>query len=138
MGLDNMGLDFEQNIARTALVVEDHPDLRKMVETVLISEGFEVITAANADEALKHAEQRPFSLLLSDNRMPEKGDGLRLIRTISKFPTAFYTKIVLMSGTLNEDLSNSDKAEFQKNGWGMIVKPFNIDDLLVLVTAKKV
>ncbi|HEX7998002.1 MAG TPA: response regulator [Pyrinomonadaceae bacterium] len=79
---------------RQVLFVEDTSDTRDLVEFSLKQDGFEVVTAQTAEEGLKQARSRPFSLILLDIGLPDK-DGLELCREIRLFdqqtPILFYT-----------------------------------------------
>ena len=66
---------------RQVLFVEDTSDTRDLVEFSLKQDGFEVVTAQTAEEGLKQARSRPFSLILLDIGLPDK-DGLELCREI--------------------------------------------------------
>jgi len=63
---------------QTVLVVEDHADLREMLEVLLESEGFQVQTASNGKEALDSLHHGRPSLILLDLMMPVmSGDEFR-------------------------------------------------------------
>jgi CheY-like chemotaxis protein len=63
------------------LVVDDEPDARELLTTILVQCGAEVTAADNARAALDALEQEPFDVLVSDVRMREE-DGYDLIRKV--------------------------------------------------------
>jgi CheY-like chemotaxis protein len=64
--------------AETILVVDDCKPLCELIEVILCSAGYRVLTAENGNEALRLARQTPeIDLLLSDIEMPQmRGDEL--------------------------------------------------------------
>lgn len=65
------------------LIAEDEPNLRKLIKTYLIREGFEVTEAANGMEAVDRFYEKKFSLIVLDIMMPLM-DGLQVCREIRK------------------------------------------------------
>ena len=61
------------------LVVDDDEAVRNMVQEGLRRDGFEVVTAANVSDALRHIATQKFDVLLSDLHMPLPGDGFTLV-----------------------------------------------------------
>src|ERR1035438_6534768 len=61
------------------LLVDDNDILRKSLCLVLEHNGFEVVTAANVNDALKLIGAETFDVLLSDLQMPNAGDGLTVV-----------------------------------------------------------
>jgi len=76
------------------LVVEDDPDIRKILEMFLGEKGFRVKAADAASRALEMLEEEPIDLILSDVRMPGMS-GLDLLRHLKERDPEI--QLVLMS-----------------------------------------
>jgi DNA-binding NtrC family response regulator len=61
------------------LVVDDEAPMRAALEAHFVRDGWEVITAYGAHDALEKFRREPCSLVVTDMRMPD-GDGLRVMR----------------------------------------------------------
>jgi CheY-like chemotaxis protein len=59
------------------LVVDDEPDLRIFVSTVVETAGFKPMTAENGTQALGLARSEPPALVILDVMMPHIGDGIQ-------------------------------------------------------------
>jgi CheY-like chemotaxis protein len=80
----------------TVLVVEDADGLRELTRRLLERQGYNVLLAANADDALRLVEQNPsIDLLLTDVVMPG-ASGPELTRTLLQQRPAL--KVIYMSG----------------------------------------
>ena len=64
---------------KRVLVVDDDPEVRLFVETVLSEGGLATVAAGEGGEALRHLVRSAFDLLLTDVRMPGM-DGFELAR----------------------------------------------------------
>ena len=76
------------------LLVDDEPELLKMVSDILKDAGFEtVLTAASVKEAVMVAKQEKPDLMILDVMLPD-GDGFSLmeqLRTFTDVPIIFLT-----------------------------------------------
>lgn len=110
------------------LCTEDNPDTRDLLAFLLESEGFEVVCADSAADALELAKTQVFDLLLVDNWMPGLS-GVALTEQVRKF--GLKTPIIFYSGAGREQ----DKEDARLAGaQGYLVKPVDIDDLIAEVT----
>ncbi|MGQ9634326.1 MAG: sigma-54-dependent transcriptional regulator [Bryobacteraceae bacterium] len=63
----------------TILVVDDDPGFRRLIETILVREGYQVQTAGSVADALRQGQTRSFHLVISDLKLPD-GDGLAVLK----------------------------------------------------------
>jgi CheY-like chemotaxis protein len=79
------------------LIVEDEFLLRMDAVDMIASAGFDVVEAANADEAIEILESRPdITVVFTDIQMPGSMDGLKLARAVrGRWPPI---KIIATSG----------------------------------------
>ncbi len=82
------------------LIVEDELLLRIDAAEMIKAAGFEVVEAANADQAIEVLEaRRDITVVFTDIQMPGSMDGLKLARAVrGRWPPI---KIVATSGRLN-------------------------------------
>lgn len=82
------------------LVVDDMPFNLEVMEGLLFREGYQVITASNAGEALRIIESRPVDLAILDVMMPGM-NGFDLCRRLKAFAGKRFFPVVLVTA-LNE------------------------------------
>ncbi len=83
------------------LILEDEPQLTLII-CDLLGDDFEIETAENVNEALTLLGKRSFDILLSDQMLPGKKQGLDfLMEAMEQQPQA---KRILMTGYLNPEL----------------------------------
>jgi DNA-binding NtrC family response regulator len=106
-------------------VVDDEPALLDLIGEVLMLDGFNVICAESAKEALNILEHEFVDILISDVIMPEINGYQLAVMVKEKYP---YIKIQLASG-FNYDSNDADviDEELQRNS---LQKPFKIQGLL--------
>jgi CheY-like chemotaxis protein len=100
------------------LIVEDEFLLRLDAANMIGAAGFEVIEAANADEAIEILEaRRDITVVFTDIQMPGSMDGLKLARAVrGRWPPI---KIIATSGHL--DVVETDLPE----GGRFLPKPYS-------------
>jgi two-component system cell cycle response regulator DivK len=117
-----MALELKKS---TILYVEDNPDNRSLIRRVLEAEGYAVVEAINAKQALEMLETAPVDLVLMDINMPDM-DGYTLtakIKAIDKF-----SKTPIVAVTAN--VMRGDREKSLGAGCdGYIQKPIDIDTL---------
>jgi two-component system chemotaxis response regulator CheY len=100
--------------------------MRHMVGVTLRAAGYEVIEAADGEEALQYARDNPVDLVLADVNMPRM-DGITLVGHLRKLPNYKLTPMLL----LTTESSNESKQLGKRAGaTGWMVKPFHPDQLL--------
>lgn len=77
------------------LVVDDEPDIRELIQDILVDEGYNVATASNGEEARTAFSSQNPSLTLLDIWMPDI-DGISLLKEFKK--SNVNANIVMMSG----------------------------------------
>jgi CheY-like chemotaxis protein len=108
------------------LVVEDELLLRMDAAEAIRSCGFEVVEAANADDAIEILEaRRDITVVFTDIQMPGSMDGLKLARAVrGRWPPI---KIVATSGLV--DVGEKDLPE----GGRFLPKPYHARQLAVVL-----
>jgi two-component system chemotaxis response regulator CheY len=113
-------------MSKTILAVDDSASMRQMVGVTLRAAGYEVIEAADGDEALDYAREHRVDLVLTDVNMPRM-DGLRLVSELRALPNYHLTPLLL----LTTESSPERKAAGKRAGaTGWMVKPFDPEQLL--------
>jgi two-component system KDP operon response regulator KdpE len=110
------------------LVVDDEPQITRVLRTVLSSQGYQVRTAAEGEAALSNfTEWRP-ELVITDLYMPHM-DGVELcrrIREVSNVP-------IIVLSVRGEERSKVEALDSGADDY--VTKPFGIDELLARVRA---
>jgi two-component system, cell cycle response regulator DivK len=109
----------------TILYVEDNSDNRNLVRRVLTAEGFSMIDAANAVQALDRLKEVKTDLILMDINMPDM-DGYALTAKIKGMPD--YMNIPIIAVTANVMRGDREKS-LEAGCDGYIQKPIDIDML---------
>jgi len=108
---------------KRVLEVDDDPDIREMVSKLLLSEGYEVVSAVHGQDALEKMEGgfRPDVILL-DLMMPVL-NGFDVLRVMRRTPRWSSIPVVIVSANQGLDLVARGTA-------AIISKPFDLDVLL--------
>jgi two-component system nitrogen regulation response regulator NtrX len=112
---------------KTILVVDDERDIREALEGVLTDEGYNVVVAANAEEALTELFKNPSDLVILDIWMPgmDGVDALKEIKT--KFPNL---PVIMISG--HGTIETAVKTT-KLGAYDFIEKPLSLDKAVLTV-----
>ncbi|KZY31199.1 Fis family transcriptional regulator, partial [Oleiphilus sp. HI0043] len=80
----------------TILAVDDSASMRQMVSFTLKGAGFDVIEAADGQQALDKAKTTAVDLVLSDVNMPVM-DGIELVKNLRTLPDYKFTPILMLT-----------------------------------------
>ncbi|WNZ26977.1 response regulator [Leptolyngbya sp. NK1-12] len=110
------------------LLVDDNPDMRSYLKR-LLSQQWQVETAANGAIALTQIQQNPPDLVLTDVMMPEM-DGLQLLQALRANPQTRGISIMLLSARAGEEAMIEGLAAGADD---YLIKPFTVRELLARV-----
>ncbi len=109
----------------TILVVEDNERNLKLVRDVLEFAGFEVVTAATAEQGVAMAGEHPPDLVLMDLQLPGMS-GTEALRRLRGSPRTHAVPVVAVTAFAMKD----DRARALDNGFdGYLEKPISVRDL---------
>jgi two-component system, OmpR family, KDP operon response regulator KdpE len=116
------------NTAQNILVVDDEPQIQRVLRTALTGHGYSVRTAGDGDEALEVMRQWSPDLIITDLSMPNM-DGLELCRRIrakSEVP-------ILVLSVRGEEKPKVEALDAGADDY--VTKPFNMNELMARVRA---
>ncbi|MFC2048056.1 response regulator transcription factor [Chloroflexota bacterium] len=111
------------------LVVDDERTVRDILQRILEKAGYDVITAANGQEALDKISQFDVSLVLLDIMMPEL-DGFDVLE---RMPQHLNIPVIMLSG-IRDETTKIDSLGLGADDY--IAKPFSSEELLARIQAK--
>jgi len=115
--------------SKTVLIADDENDIVESLQFMLESEGFNVLTAFDGEEALQSARTNNPDIILLDVMMP-KINGYKVSRLL-KFDKKFQDIPIIMLTARSQD---EDKLIGEETGANeYITKPFDITDVIELV-----
>jgi two-component system alkaline phosphatase synthesis response regulator PhoP len=108
------------------LVVDDEVNITQILEFSIGSEGFEVITAQNGEEAIERARRERPDLIILDIMMP-KIDGYEACRILKANPLTKNIPVVLLTAK-GRDIDR--RLGYEVGATDYIVKPFSPNKLV--------
>lgn len=111
------------------LVVDDEPQIRKLLKTGLTGYGHQVITAANGQEALMFAAQQGPDVIILDIALGSPPDGLEICRELREWS---QTPIIMLSIRGDE---KTKVAALDAGADDYLVKPFGMEELRARIQA---
>jgi len=112
---------------RSALIVDDEPDIRELLEITLGRMDVDTRAVATLGEADECLRQHTYDLCLTDMRLPD-GDGLDLVRQLGRdYPT---TPVAVITAYGNMDAAVT---ALKSGAFDFVAKPIELQDLRNLV-----
>jgi two-component system alkaline phosphatase synthesis response regulator PhoP len=116
---------------KRVLIVEDDPDIAKLIVNYLAREGFAVATAPHGASGLKQARENPPDLLVLDLMLPEI-DGLEVCKALRGSPGTSALPILMLTAKGEE----SDRiVGLELGADDYVTKPFSPKELVARVKA---
>jgi two-component system, cell cycle response regulator DivK len=113
----------------TILIVDDSPVNLKLAKVLLLKEGYQVQTAADAEEAMKSLEASKPRLILMDIQLPGM-DGLELTRRLKASPETKDIRVVALTAYA---MKGDDDKAMAAGCDGYITKPIDTQALPGLI-----
>jgi DNA-binding response OmpR family regulator len=113
------------------LLVDDNEDVRAVFQEGLENHGFEVVSAASVNEALRLISTEKFDVLLSDLHMPDAGDGFTVVSAMRHAHPKAVTLVLSGYPALQEAMSaillEADE---------VLVKPIGLSEITEIIRKK--
>ena len=111
------------------LIVDDERDIRELISEILIDEGYTTRLAGTSEDAMGEITSQPPGLLILDIWLKDSDmDGIDILKKVkSDYPEV---PVVIISGHGNIEIA---VAAIKQGAYDFIEKPFNIDQLLVVI-----
>ena len=107
------------------LLIDDAPEIHRLLAMRLKDEGLEFLTAFSGIEGVELAEQQSPSLILLDVAMPDH-DGFEVLHTLKENPATKQIPVIMLSGShASEDKVRS----FELGAMDYVIKPVDVPEL---------
>jgi two-component system, NtrC family, response regulator AtoC len=107
------------------LVVDDDPDTRDLLSEVLQGEGYQVVVASGAQEALAAGKAARFEVILSDIRLGPELNGLDVLRAFKSIQPDSEVILITAFGSMETAIEAVKAGAFD-----YLSKPFKIEEVL--------
>ena len=111
------------------LITDDERDIRELISDILKDEGYTTRLAGTSDECMAEIEKEPPSLMILDIWLKDSAmDGIDILKQVKRDHPGI--PIVIISGHGNIEIA---VAAIKQGAYDFIEKPFNIDQLMVVI-----
>lgn len=111
------------------LIVDDDPEIVRMIEEMLKMENYEVFSAHDGPHAIEKTNQNKIDLILLDIRMPIFS-GLWFCNAFKQKPNTRDIPVVIVSSMLDDETVRKAR---EIGASDCLQKPFRMEDLLQIV-----
>ena len=114
-------------IKKYALVIDDEPDIRELLEITLGRMGVDTVSADSLADAKKALQEHSFSLCLTDMKLPD-GNGLDIVEYIQQHQPRLPVAVITAHGNIDIAIESMKAGAFD-----FISKPVDLETLRKLV-----
>src|SRR5579863_4361099 len=107
---------------KQVLIVDDEPNLRKILSAQLSRDGYEVMTAEDGEQGLAMLKDHHIDLVITDLKMP-KVDGMMLLRKALEDDPALPVVLITAHGTIDTAVEALKSGAFD-----FVTKPLDKDE----------
>jgi two-component system response regulator AtoC len=112
---------------KQVLIVDDEPNLRKILSAQLTRDGYDVLTAEDGEQGLALLKEHHIDLVVTDLKMP-KVDGMTLLKTALEEDPELPIVLVTAHGTIDTAVEALKSGAFD-----FVTKPFDKDEVRQIV-----
>ena len=117
----------ETSSAKTLLIADDEPNIRRVLQAIFVKDGYEVHVAENGVKALEWASANPVSVLITDLIMPDM-NGVELIQKVKQKHPEAVAIVITAYATIKTCV---DAMRYGASDY--ITKPFDMDEIRAVV-----
>jgi len=111
------------------LITDDERDIRELISDILKDEGFNTRLAGTSDQCMAEIAKEPPALMILDIWLKDSNmDGIDILKVVKRDHPDI--PIVIISGHGNIEIA---VAAIKQGAYDFIEKPFNIDQLMVVI-----
>ncbi len=111
----------------TVLIVEDEPKMRRLLELNLGEDGFNTISAGDAEAGLKLLNSSAVDLVITDVKLPGM-DGMEFLQAVKRVQAALPVVVMTAFGTVETAVQ-----AMKLGASNYLLKPFSLDEMRLVV-----
>src|ERR1700730_10598335 len=112
---------------KQVLIVDDEPNLRKILSAQLTRDGYDVLTAEDGEQGLQVLRDHHIDLVVTDLKMP-KIDGMTLLKKALEEEPELPVVLITAHGTIDTAVEALKRGAFD-----FVTKPFDKDEVRQIV-----
>ncbi len=109
------------------LVVDDEPNMRRILSTLLTKDGYLVVDASSGEEALKHFKSKDFHAIITDLKMPGMS-GLDLLSQVAAINSSIPVILITAYGTVETAVE-----AMRRGAYDYVLKPFDNNEIRLIL-----
>jgi two-component system response regulator AtoC len=112
---------------KQVLIVDDEPNLRKILSAQLSRDGYDVLTAEDGEQGLAQLREHHIDLIITDLKMP-RVDGMTLLKRALEEEPELPVVMITAHGTIDTAVEALKRGAFD-----FVTKPFDKDEVRQIV-----